>query len=107
MKTLPQFFRTDFSSETEFLNTLPLGPLSQDNAESLANVIDNHDESDSHGQWNALGDDSPFCLSKSEVIFAGHNNVDLPTHPLFTHVVGISLPSDEDGGRRMYLHYNQ
>ena len=107
MKTLPTFFRTDFSQAAPFLETLQVGPLSADEAVSIAALLLSADSSESNGQWTAEDNGSLFSVALSSVIYAGANNTDLPTHPLFKHVVGVSLPNDVDGeARRLYMHYN-
>ena len=101
MKTIPNFFRVDFSAHANFLIDLQVGPLSDDDKASLAAIMGAEDTGVGAGQWTQQKG-GEYSLADSEVIYAGENNLELPTHPHFEYVVGISLPE----GKRTYLHFN-
>lgn len=106
MRTLHNFFRSDLSGDAEFLKALELGPISDDNKTSLAAMMGEADAThEGLGEWTADGA-GDYSLRDAEVFYNGDNNEDLPTHPLFKHVVGIRLADDEQGPRRIYLNYN-
>lgn len=105
MQTLPNFFRVDFSPQVSYLQGLQLGPVSEDDATSLAGILGSFDPTAGNGQWVGTGAGC-YSLEGAEIIYVGENHDDLPTNPMFTNVVGISLSADDNGPRRIYLNYN-
>ncbi len=100
--TRPNFFRVDLTSEAEFLYTLPVGQLSDEDRAQLTAVLSEHDTK-ARGLWvNDKDDDRCTNCCKAEVFYNGENHTDLPTNPLFNHVVGVNLGDNT----RIYLHYN-
>lgn len=103
MKTIHNFFRTDFSQYAEFLSSLSVGGLTSEEKTSLAAIMGAEDKTASGaGNWVADGT-GENGLRYAQVVYVGGNNNDLPTNPKFSHVVGISLGGD----RRTYLHFNK
>lgn len=86
VKTLKNFFRSDFTEAKDFLLSLPLGPLDDDDKIILAAHLGNLDtDVTTKGTWTV--DD----LVDSKVVYNGPNNTMLPTHPKFASVIGILL----------------
>lgn len=102
MKTIPNFFRVDFTESYEFLSAIPPGELEPSIAAILAAMMSDRDPTDGAGQWTAVGE-GPYSLQGAAVIHTGTNVLSLPTNPRYSHVVGLELP---ESGRRTYLHYN-
>lgn len=101
--TRPNFFRVDLSDEAEFLSGLALGSLNAEDGNRLASIMCDRDPKCA-GLW--VNDKDKPCdtnVCNAEVFFNGQNHNDLPTNPLFKHVVGINLGD----ATRVYLHFNK
>lgn len=107
MNTLHNFFRADFTQSANFLQALAMGPLSEDDARSVAAMLGEMDPTeDGKGQWVATGE-GDHTLDGAEVVYVGKNHDNLPTNPLFKNAVGIRLRNcTEDKPRRIYLQFN-
>jgi len=100
--TRPNFFRANFTPEAEFLQALSVGELSAEDRAHLTSLLSEYDPK-ARGLWvNDKDDDRETNCCKAEVFFNGENHNDLPTNPLFNHVVGVNLGDCT----RIYLHYN-
>ena len=99
MRTLKNFFRTDFSEYKDFLLKLKKDtPLSEEDKSKLVDILNEKDPvAETKGKWSV---DKVSC---AKVVYSGNNNPHLPAHPLYEKIVGIQI-CDET---RIYLNIDR
>lgn len=86
MKTLGNFFRVDCTSYGEWLLSLSVGDIGEEDLVKLSTMMNELDPVvTTKGNW------SSESLCKAKVFYNGDNNSQLPTHPLYKQVVGVQL----------------
>lgn len=101
-------FRTDFTDVKAALKPLPVGPLSTENRQLVAGLLNDHDmNEESFGRWDAEPHGTQYSLEGVEVVYNGANKRSFSTNSTFKNVLILKFPATSEAPQdRIYLQYN-
>lgn len=101
------FFHNDFSVYAELLNSIPLGPLSDEHIQQLIGAFSIVDTGEGREYWTTEDGTNEWSLQGAQVIYNGDNKTSLPTRFNMQKALGLVFPETSVGPvGRLFLVWN-